>query len=437
MIILGIETSCDETAVSVVRGTGGFKKPKFEVLAHVVSSQTAIHAPWGGVVPTLAKREHSKNLIPVLEKALKSAKLIKKSNVKATPWEAKGVAFNSIKKILEREPELLEQFLKFIPTIGVPKIDPVRGFASNGVDAIAVTHGPGLEPALWAGINFARALALAWDKPLIPINHMEGHIYSVLVAPKAMPWGAKGIALRFPSLALLISGGHTELILIRDWLKYTLIGATRDDAVGEAFDKVARLLGLPYPGGPALSKLAQSAQGRSLGQVLKDRPWAPKGRPWEPLPRPMLNSPDFDFSFSGLKTAVLYRIQKIPRTVLESPEGQSLKIQIAADFQQVVIDVLLAKTIKAVEKYQPKALIIAGGVSANQSLRQQFTKHLTKHYPTVKLLLPEPKLTMDNATMIAVAGYLHLIKKNQGSTLKTKNPRSNLSIKAHGNLTLD
>ena len=397
MVILGIETSCDETAVSVVRGTGGLKRPIFDVLAHIVSSQTAIHAPWGGVVPTLAKREHSKNLIPVLKEALQKSKLIKKSNAKATPWGSKGVALNSIKKILAREPELLEQFLKFIPTIVRPKID-----------TIAVTYGPGLEPALWAGINFARALALAWHKALLPINHMEGHIYSVLT---------KGVALKFPALALLISGGHTELVLIRDWLKYNLIGATRDDAVGEAFDKVARLLGLPYPGGPALSELA--AQGLSLGQVLKDSPWR--------LPRPMLNSPDFDFSFSGLKTAVLYRVNDLKKQKLFDDR---VRVTLATDFQQAVIDVLLAKTVRAIEKYQPKALIIAGGVSANKPLRRQFARHLAKHYSTVKLLLPEPKLTMDNATMIAVAGYLRLTKISARG-------RPALGWKADGNLTLD
>ncbi|MFH1170121.1 MAG: tRNA (adenosine(37)-N6)-threonylcarbamoyltransferase complex transferase subunit TsaD [Candidatus Vogelbacteria bacterium] len=396
MIILGIETSCDETAVSVVRGLGGFKKPKFEVLAHIVSSQTAIHAPWGGVVPTLAKREHGKNLIPVLKKALKKSKLLKLIK-KATPFDPQGVALT-----LKREPELLEQFLKFIPTIAIPKID-----------AIAVTHGPGLEPALWVGINFARALARAWDKPLIPINHMEGHIYSVLT---------KGVALTFPALALLISGGHTELILIHDWLKYTLIGATRDDAVGEAFDKVARLLGLPYPGGPALSKLAAQAQTPSVKDAQHSVLPA-----WAPLPRPMISSPDFDFSFSGLKTAVLYRVND-----LSAKGGPALgwKIQIAADFQQAVIDVLLAKTAKAIEKYEPKTLIIAGGVSANQPLRQQFTKHLTQHYPAIKLLLPESKLTTDNATMIAVAGYLRLTKIPARGE-----PAS--GWKANGNLTLD
>ncbi len=399
MTILGIETSCDETAVSVVEGKGGLRRPKFKVLAHVVSSQTAIHAPWGGVVPMLAKREHGKNLIPVLEKTLNNSKL----KTKSVKQQLKNK--NEIEKILEREPELLEQFLKFIPTIKPPRID-----------AIAVTYGPGLEPALWAGINFARGLARAWQKPLIPVNHMEGHIYSVLV--QSAKRKVQNIKIKFPVLALLISGGHTELILIRDWFEYELLGATRDDAVGEAFDKVARLLDLPYPGGPALSKLARNTQ-------LKDSPWAP-------LPRPMINSPDFDFSFSGLKTAVLYRVNDLKKQNLFNDEARTA---LAADFEQAVIDVLLVKTIKAIEKYFPKALLIGGGVSANQPLRRQFTKHFAKHYPTINLLLPEQKLSLDNATMIAVAGYLRLIK---GSTLKTRIPKKvEPLITARGNLTLD
>ena len=427
MIILGIETSCDETAVSVVEGKGRLRKPIFRVRAHVVSSQTAIHAPWGGVVPILAKREHGKNLIPVLKEALEKSKLIKikgstlkTRDLKVEPWKSE------IGKILEREPELLEQFLQFVPIMTVPKID-----------AIAVTYGPGLEPALWAGLNFARALAHVWQKPLIPVNHMEGHIYSVLVPKKATSWGTKGIALKFPVLALLISGGHTELVLVCDWFKYQLLGATRDDAVGEAFDKVARLFDLPYPGGPALSKLAKSAQGLPLGQVLK-------GSPWVPLPRPMLNSPDFDFSFSGLKTAALYRVNNLKSAKGRPTLGWNNKTRatLAADFEQAVIDVLLAKSVKAIEKYLPQALIIAGGVSANQPLRKQFTEHLTKYYPKIKLLLPELKLSLDNATMIAVAGYLRF---NQNLTLETKiknqtkNPKVEplIKIRANGNLTLN
>ncbi len=391
MIILGIETSCDETAVSVIRATGGLKSPKFTVLAHIVSSQTALHAPWGGVVPTLAKREHGRNLVPCLEKALVSSKLKVKSLPDGKAGEklsAQGrqVWGGKVKTILEREPELLEQFLKFIPTISAPKID-----------AIAVTQGPGLEPALWAGLNFARALALAWGKPLIPVNHMEGHLYSVLIPPNSYKLEARS-SLSFPALGLLVSGGHTELVLVKDWLKHELIGATRDDAVGEAFDKVARLIGLPYPGGPALAKLVATATPSVKGvqhSVL-------------PLPRPMIGSPDFDFSFSGLKTAVLYRVNDLKKQNLFDEKA---RLELATDFQQAVIDVLLAKTLKAIIKYQPKSLIIAGGVSANAELRRQFTSAIKKLKPTVKLLIPPLTLSTDNATMIALAGYLNSFGK--------------------------
>jgi len=435
MIILGIETSCDDTAISVINGSGGLRRPKFEVLSHIVSSQTAIHAPWGGVVPNLAKREHARNLIPVLQEALR--------NPKVTPWGSKGVTLNlkgeallpsarrqgstlhpslkvepsekDVKKILAREPELLEQFLEFIPTIAVPKID-----------AIAVTVGPGLEPALWAGINLARALALVWRKKLIPINHIEGHIISALadmgsqgealrLGSKASPLKEIKPLIKFPALALIISGGHTELVVIKDWFKYKIIGQTRDDAVGEAFDKVARLLGLPYPGGPEISKLAVTSQGKALHPRLKALPFTP----FEiKLPRPMIDSPDFDFSFSGLKTAVLYLAQKLKGYPWAPEKGNPcdpvVQSQIAREFQQAVIDVLLAKTIRAVDKYQPKTLIIAGGVAANQELRQQFTRIFGDLKSAPILLIPSSQLSTDNATMIAMAGYL---RHYQGSTL--------------------
>lgn len=400
MTILGIETSCDETAVSVVVGAGGLREPKFKVLAHVVSSQIKLHAQWGGVVPTLAKREHSKNLIPVLKKALGNAKLIRVKDsassvrcLRIESWKAK------VEKILAREPELLEQFLKFIPTVAVPKID-----------VLAVTSGPGLEPALWVGINLARALSIVWRKPIIPINHLEGHIYSVLVLSINHKPRVKK-PLRFPALALLISGGHTELTLVRDWLKYATIGATRDDAAGEAFDKAARLLGLPYPGGPALAKLAKNYK-------LKAEDYS--------LPRPMIGSPDFDFSFSGLKTAVLYRVNNLKKT---GCFDDAARAALAADFQQAVIDVLLSKTSRAIMKYKPKTLIVAGGVSANKSLRRQFAKCLAERHPAVRLLFPEPKLSLDNATMIAAAGYLRF---KRSSTLTNVQPL----IKADGNLIL-
>ena len=279
MKILAIETSCDETAISVLEAVKNEKKGgkvTFKVLSNVVLSQVKIHEKYGGVFPALAKREHQKALVPVLTEALKRAGMLKKIKLVAS---IPNTQYSVLNTILEREPELLKHILKILPKLKNPN-----------VDAIAVTYGPGLEPALWVGINFAKALSMLWGIPIIPVNHMEGHLFSpfakgnIFSVPK----------IKFPILALLVSGGHTELILVKKWGRYQKIGETRDDAAGEAFDKVARMLGLPYPGGPQISK---------IGKLGKAKVY--------PLPRPMLNSKDFDFSFSGLKTAVLYTIKNI------------------------------------------------------------------------------------------------------------------------------
>ena len=220
----------------------------------------------------------------------------------------------------------------------------------NGVskfDVIAVTVGPGLEPCLWEGINFAQSLAKEPKKPIVAVNHMEGHIVSVFLS-------GKNIDVQFPALALLVSGGHTELVLIKGWLNYKIIGETLDDAVGEAFDKVARLLGLPYPGGPSLSKLADTLTGHAMSSQIK-------------LPRPMLNSKDLNFSFSGLKTAVLYVLRDNPKIN---------KAALAKEFQNAAVEVLVSKTLKAIEKFKPKTLIVAGGVAANKYLRKELIKTL-------------------------------------------------------------
>ena len=399
MIILAIETSCDDSAVSIVRATGGFGRSKFEVLAHNVSSQTKIHEKWGGVVPTLAKREHGKNLMPLLVKTLKEASIfaIAKKNLPA--FEPK-----KIEKILERESELLAQFLKTIPHLKKPKID-----------AIAVTEGPGLEPALWVGINFARALSLVWNKPLIPVNHLEGHLYTGMIDEQKIENKknqTKIAKIQFPALALIVSGGHTELILVRDWLKYKLIGSTRDDAVGEAFDKVARILDLPYPGGPQISKLAKAAPKTTTAETeIK-------------LPRPMINSGDFDFSFSGLKTAVLYLAQKLKD---EGKFNDQTKALIAKDFQQACIDVLIAKTNRAIFKFKPQTILVGGGVIANQELRKQLEKLVAKT-PEISLFVPDQKFTTDNATMIAVAAHL----RNQ----QKKTPKTPSRLQAQGQMPL-
>ncbi|MEK9209302.1 MAG: tRNA (adenosine(37)-N6)-threonylcarbamoyltransferase complex transferase subunit TsaD, partial [Patescibacteria group bacterium] len=324
MIILAIETSCDETAISVLKANGGCKKLRFEILSNVVASQIKIHSQWGGVVPSLAKREHQANLIPVLEKTLKKSSLLISNFQFPISKQIQNSKFKILNSILKREPELLRKFLRFLEEHQKPKID-----------LIAVTQGPGLEPALWTGINFAKALAIEWNKPLIAINHMEGHFFSVFLK-KSFEFRASDF--EFPAVVLLASGGHTQLVLMKDFGDYKIIGETLDDAAGEAFDKVARMLGLGYPGGPAIA--AEAAKFPASGGKI------PSGK--IQFPRPLLHSKDFNFSFSGLKTAVLYKIKEIQKEIGSriAPAGE-IRSLIAYEFQQAVIDVLLKKTIKA------------------------------------------------------------------------------------------
>lgn len=386
MKILAIETSCDETAISLVAASGSKSAPKFKVLAHQISSQVKLHAQYGGVVPSLAKREHSNNLVPILIQALTEAKLLKSSKASLINTRTE----KTITQILVREPDLLTNINQSLTHIAVPKID-----------LITVTTGPGLEPALWVGINFAKALSVIWNKPVLGADHMAGHILSPLLIPKTK--------VIFPALALLISGGHTELILVKEPWKYKKIGQTRDDAVGEAFDKVARLMSLPYPGGPEISKLAEQASKQKINNI-----------DWK-FPRPMLHSGDFDFSFSGIKTSVLYAINK------HGDLNQADKLAIAKEFQDAVIDVLTTKTLKALTKHKIRTLIIGGGVISNTALREAFKTKLQEQHPQVKLLIPEFTHATDNATMIAAAGYI-----GQFSKKPSKNPR----LKAEGNASL-
>lgn len=418
MNILAIETSCDETAVALLKCEGSIKNPKFEVLGNALNSQIKIHEQYGGVFPMMAKREHAKNLTPLLLRALK----IKKSKSKNNNSKFIISKKEKLKTILEREPGLFGQFEKYIVPLKKPK-----------VDLIVVTEGPGLEPALWVGINFARALAALWDIPIKGINHMEGHIASVLTMQnrskflinnfqfskktESQKLKAKSL-ISFPALALLISGGHTELVSIKNWGEYKIIGKTRDDAVGEAFDKVARLLNLPYPGGPQISRLAKEARKTvelkiSRNQQLETRNYT--------LPRPMIHSKDLDFSFSGLKTAVLYMVQKIPLMTEE------IKKSIAKEFEESITEVLVLKTRKALEVTKAKTLIIAGGVSANKYLRKEIVK--LKLEKNINILFPAPTLTSDNAIMIGMAGYMKI--KSQKAKTKVKD------IKAKGNLSLE
>ncbi len=388
MKILAIETSCDETAIAIVEAghtaasvTGD---AEFKVLGNTLLSQIEVHKAYGGVFPALAKREHAKNLVPILEAALEEAELLHE-DTQAIPQEKR----DQIAKMLEREPGLTEAFFDFASECEPP-----------AVDAIAVTAGPGLEPALWVGVNFAKALATLWDKPLVAVNHMEGHILAALAQSEAQNSNLEIRNVKMPILALLISGGHTELVLMKSWLEYELVGQTRDDAVGEAFDKVARMLELPYPGGPEISKLAEAAREECRDVV---RPTFDVGRTtsytWAKLPRPMLHDNTCDFSFAGLKTAVLNLLKK--RTDLT----ESDKRHVARAFEDAVGDVLWKKTARAIEATGAQLLVLGGGVSANTHIRREFTTHIASDYPNVSLRIPTAALTTDNALMIALAGF--------------------------------
>lgn len=373
MRILAIETSCDETAVAILECEGNETSARFTVLGNALLSQIEIHKEYGGVFPALAKREHAKNLVPILGAAVEEAELLHE-DTQSLPQET----HDAITKLLEREPGLDEQFLEFASETEPPAID-----------AIAVTAGPGLEPALWVGINFAKALALAWHKPLLSINHMEGHILAAMAHADDDGLVIENVEL--PVLALLISGGHTELVLMKDWLSYELIGQTRDDAVGEAFDKVARMLDLPYPGGPEVSKLAEEAR-----KVEEENPFT--------LPRPMIDSGTCDFSFAGLKTAVLYQLRDHPEI------SEKEKRHMAHEFENAAADVLWKKTGKALKDTSAKTLVLGGGVSANTHIRRVFTEKMKAHEGVV-LRIPSAKLTTDNAVMIGLAGYFRARKK--------------------------
>ena len=313
--ILGIESSCDETAAAVIENGRA-------LLSSVVASQVDLHARYGGVFPEVASRQHIRTIYAVVEEALKDAHL-----------------------------------------------------DLGDVDAIAVTRGPGLAGSLVVGVNTAKGLALASGRPIIGVNHLEGHIYSswvymadVLHAP-AQP--------QFPLMALLVSGGHSELNLMKDHLTYQRLGATLDDAAGEAFDKVARLLSLPYPGGPSIQKAAEDGNPRAF-----------------PFPRARLEG-TWDFSFSGLKTAVLRLVRKFEEENRRIPVDD-----IAASFQAAVVDVLFSKTLAAARTFSAKEIVVAGGVSANRSLRETFLSQ--KEFP---VHIPPLSLCTDNAAMIASAGY--------------------------------
>ncbi len=329
MKILGIETSCDETAVAVLEVKG----QNYQVLANLVSSQINIHKKYGGIVPEVAARKHVENIIPLLAKA-------------------------NINK--------------------------------DNIDVIGVVYGPGLITSLIVGLETAKTLSLVWQKSLVPINHIKAHILANLIKGKQ----GKLVSIKFPALSLVVSGGHTALIFMKDINSFQTIGRTRDDAVGEAFDKVAKLLDLGYPGGPIISQRAQKAD-----QAAFD------------LPRPMIDADNFDFSFSGLKTAVRQELAKIKF------KDKKIINNMAAGFQQASIDVLIAKTIKAAQKYKVKSVLLGGGVSANQALRNQLKQTIKKELRQVEFWQPDLSNTTDNALMVAVSAYF----KYQQKPYKYKN----------------
>ena len=381
MKILSIETSCDETAVSIVEANGGLESPIFTVLGNALFSQIDIHKKYGGVFPMLAKREHAKNLPELLKKVLIEANILVFSKIPEYYSEEK---WKEVEEIVKREESLYAGLRDILKNVKKPNID-----------VISVTSGPGLVPALWVGISCAQALGKLWNIPVVGINHMEGHIASVLMnKTEEFPisnfqFSEKSTAIKFPALALLISGGHTELVEIECWGKYSVIGQTRDDAVGEAFDKVARMLGLPYPGGPEISRLAEYARTKNIPRKTK-------------FTRPMIHSRNLDFSFSGLKTAVLYYIRD------NIPISEELKADIAREFEDTIIDVLLNKTEKVLEEIEVKTLIVAGGVIANKKIRETFSR-LKEKFTGLVVKIPTKELSTDNAIMIACATYINLI----------------------------
>jgi len=410
MIILGIETSCDETALALIetRTAGGVFECR--VIQSLVHSQAELHSAYGGVFPTLAKREHSKNLVPLLKKILdesgEALKALESSKKHAHPHMQEPAhslkdsdALHSSSGNATTNVSFDEHIRSFKAEFGPQNPDLVESVAaatflreSPPIDLIAVTEGPGLEPALWTGIVFARMLSALWNIPVSPVDHMEGHVVGSLLESDK-PYGAwqKLKTLPLPAIALLISGGHTELVKIdksSSSFSYEIIGQTKDDAVGEAFDKTARLLGLSYPGGPHIARLAQEARDEKIPAPVK-------------LPRPMISSGDLDFSFSGLKTAVLYAVRDS-----EDPKNPSdaFRKGLAREFEDSVADVLDAKLRSAIEKTGAQGITIGGGVAANRFIQERL-RGTTEEYG-IPLYLPSPHISGDNALMIALAGAL-------------------------------
>ena len=399
MKILSIETSCDETAAAIIEMRDGAPV----LLANVVSSQADAHAKFGGVVPQLAARMHIENITPVLDATLTEANLTK-----------------------------------------------------DDIDLIAVTEGPGLIPALLIGVSAAKTLSLLWKKPLMGIHHIEGHIYANFISSRndelqtsnfdsnqnseikelKIDSKFKNKNSKFPLVALVVSGGHTQLVLMRDHFQYEILGETEDDAVGEAFDKIARMLGLPYPGGPIVAKRAdnfrmQNAECRFKSTKLNSPQSAICNQKSAiSFPRPMINSDNYNFSFSGLKTSVLYFLKKNEDRVGE----ENFIDEVCYEFQEAVVDVLVEKSKQATEEFQPKTFVIAGGVSANVRLRNQLRTMIEEEFPETTFSMPEISHSLDNAAMIgAAAAFRYERMTEEQKTALNENWKT---LEASANLTL-
>jgi len=338
LTILGIESSCDETSTAVIE----VDKKGPLVLSNIVASQVNLHRRYGGVFPELASRIHLENIIPCLKTSLRQAK----------------------RKLKD-------------------------------IDVIAVTTGPGLIGSLLVGVNTAKTIAWLGNKKIVPVNHLEGHIWANFINQRSVFFWQE-LRKKIPFVALVVSGGHTLLVLSRELNKYQLLGETKDDAAGEAFDKVAALLGLTYPGGPAIEKSAQRVNQKHPGQTKETIK----------LPRPMLYSKDFNFSFSGLKTAVLYLVKQ-----LGDERIKYVKQELAYQFQEAVIEVLVKKTIRAALKHRVRSVLLCGGVAANKTLRTRLEEAVEKLNPPVLFSAPPIEFCTDNAAMIALAAYPKLLKE--------------------------
>ena len=343
MKILAIETSCDDTAMAVVECNEDFQNLQTKLLANVISSQTKIHAKTGGIIPNLAAREHEKNLIPVLKETLKQARI----------------------KIKE-------------------------------IDLICVTKGPGLQPSLLMGLNFAKTLSYIIKKPIIGTNHLLGHIFSNFIKND----GTFKNEIKLPAVCLLVSGGHTQLYQIESWDEIKLIGETVDDASGECFDKIAKILKLNYPGGVAISKIGESVRLKNKNQKLEFN-----------LPKPLINSKDFNFSFSGLKTAVLYLVQRLKK---EKKFNKRIIQKICFETEEVITEVLTFKAMKLAKELNAKTIMIAGGVSANKRLRSKFIEKIGDEFDFV---CPDKLMSTDNGAMIAIAGYYEYLRGKKDDCL--------------------